>query len=452
MLNKRTSKFGQYNSESNLQNSDKHYRELNELLYSVRSARVNLREYLGTHHIISTDFWDRHESSESGISSSSDETSNELGITDRLFARRRGQLPQWLDTKSPLVAFGSDRASELVAVRMHHDWETFVPLNPSASQKGHDAFDADAWRKERLPTFSSSAAEAVVGVNMPGLSEAFFLASDDMFITDTITTADFYTPLFGPVLHLELNRIFHGIAKPHLGDEQTGHEFSVQLLAKRFGTRSASYPAHMVKSQLQPLILESRIMFRDAFEAATARRFRGDGRMANSHMLGYGMLIERHREALLWSFFVAKLDRDGDGYLDSHEYDSMLRQIGASGEISGKVEIDAARHPRSSIDQSHVHSVLDRVRFPRPEQSRYRFSSFDGYPYTFFYSENEATKILMSGVGRKKTPLFDTGHCTIDLNVCLPHEGKETNGSQPAPSHSVEDILKRFSFEVPQVS
>lgn len=114
---KRLSRAGQYNAANNLQNSDNHYRELNELLYNVRSSRASLNRYLGTHHVISTDFWDTPESSQKAV---------EEGLEDRLFEGRRGQIPQWLDTQSAHVGFGAQNLNDTVALRIHHGAYTLV--------------------------------------------------------------------------------------------------------------------------------------------------------------------------------------------------------------------------------------------------------------------------------------------------------------------------------------
>lgn len=77
--------------------------------------------------------------------------------------------------------------------------------------------------------------------------------------------------------------MYHGNDRPNLGDESTGIEYTVGLLSRRFGTKHQSYPAHMFKSQLLPLVLESKAMFKREYEEASRRRFRGDGLVINSH-------------------------------------------------------------------------------------------------------------------------------------------------------------------------
>jgi hypothetical protein len=160
--------------DKELQNTDQRYREQNELLYSLRSSRMNL-EGLGTMHVVATDYWN-------------DGSKQMNGIQDRFFDGRRGQVPSWLDMSSKDVAYGNDTRIETPALRLHHDWETFVPLVDAQE-------DIEKWKERRLPSFNSMAAEAVLGVNLPGLAEYSILASDDMFLGRPMSTADFVTPL-----------------------------------------------------------------------------------------------------------------------------------------------------------------------------------------------------------------------------------------------------------------
>lgn len=102
-----------------LQNDDNRFREQNELLYSLRSAKESLQNHLRTMHVISTDYWDN------GLK-------RDDGVQDRIFQGRRGQLPYWLDTNSDLVPFGNQSSKQIPEIRLHHDWETFVPMVKTA--------------------------------------------------------------------------------------------------------------------------------------------------------------------------------------------------------------------------------------------------------------------------------------------------------------------------------
>lgn len=125
--------------------------------------------------------------------------------------KRRGQLPQWLNIFTPGVAIGDAARTEAWAgpgdrplLRVHHDWSAFVhfqSIDPETQAVPPSIFPPEErvglsarelaleeeeailqWKLERLPTFNSMAAEASLGLGLPGLSEAFFYSNDDMFI------------------------------------------------------------------------------------------------------------------------------------------------------------------------------------------------------------------------------------------------------------------------------
>lgn len=414
---------------SRIQNSDNRFRDLNELQFSVRSARQSLKHHLGTHHIVSTDFWRGEEPSK--------------GVQDDHFGHHRGQIPQWLNINSPLVALADSNSSELPAIRLHHDSQVFVPFNKD--------IDASQWRRQRLPTFNSMAAEAIMGINMPGLSQTYFLASDDMFTTTAMTTADFYTPLFGPSMQIQTDIYVRGIPRPGSGGEMASIEYSVMHLTERFGTPGFSYVTHVHKSMVQPLMMESRMMWREEFEKTTARRFRGDNLMLNSHIISYGMIIERHREALLWSFLVARIDKDGDGILNDEEFAQALKEMDAES-IDHIVPVRLPQ--RITLHKDYQNSNLNQAKFPSPKATRPLFSSFDGYAYA--EPDNSFRQQTLKGLFQlplsllppsssddkaQQEKIFRTDFCQIELTVCWPRDDRAQL------LKSTNEIFKRFAFE-----
>lgn len=96
-------------------------------------------------------------------------------------------------------------------------------------------------------------------------------------------------------------------------------------------------------------------------------RFRGLGQDVVAVYLASHMVVERHREALLWSFLVARGDADGDGWLDLEEMDKLLDVI-----TEGRVDQHVVKVPtpkRTTLVGSHAIDILDRVGFPPPWQS-----------------------------------------------------------------------------------
>ncbi|PWN35754.1 uncharacterized protein FA14DRAFT_179119 [Meira miltonrushii] len=416
---------------SRIQNSENRFRDLNELQFSVRSARQSLRHHLGTHHIVSTDFWRGEEPS--------------AGVQDDHFGHHRGQIPQWLNVDSPLVALADSNSTTLPAIRLHHDSQIFVPFNKD--------IDAEQWRDQRLPTFNSMAVEAVLGINMKGLSQTYFLASDDMFTTHAMTTADFYTPLYGPSMQIQTDMYVRGIASAGAVNEIASMQYSVMRLTERFGTPGFSYSAHIHKSIVQPLMLESRMIWREHFEKASARRFRGDNLMMNSHTITYAMIIERHREALLWSFLVARIDKDGDGMLNDQELARALEEMGANN-ITSNIPVRLPK--RITTHKSYQNGNLNKAKFPSPKASRPLFSSFDGYAYA--EPDNLFRQRTLKGLFQmplsllppsisesddkaQQEKIFSVDFCQIELSVCWPRDDRAEL------IKSTNAIFKRFAFD-----
>lgn len=84
-------------------------------------------------------------------------------------------------------------------------------------------------------------------------------------------------------------------------------------------------------------------------------------------------VIERHREALLWSAIVAQADQNGDGYFDQQEFQNFLEKLGGS---SAKNLWFKVSQPRRSLSTS---KLLDQAGIPQPLSTTFDFTSLNGY-------------------------------------------------------------------------
>lgn len=82
-------------------------------------------------------------------------------------------------------------------------------------------------------------------------------------------------------------------------------------------------------------------------------------------------VIERHREALLWSVVVAKADANADGLLDQTEYEALLKSLGYR--RGSKIKVP---QPRRTIDTG---SLLKQAGLQQPLETGLDFTSMDGY-------------------------------------------------------------------------
>jgi 3-O-alpha-D-mannopyranosyl-alpha-D-mannopyranose xylosylphosphotransferase len=136
-----------------------------------------------------------------------------------------------------------------------------------------------------------------------------------MFIMTSVSNADFHHPLLGPALRLDPSRSFlvNSDIPPSLQSppgEWGGLQHANVLLSGRFASRLRMYIHHLPKALRKSLVDEASILFSHKLADASTRGFRESKRgRADVEMtwLVSHFGIERWREALLWSFIVARV-------------------------------------------------------------------------------------------------------------------------------------------------
>lgn len=477
------------------------FREMGELKYVIRSGRQHLQDLRAT-HIVSPSFYPPSPFDYPTIGAS-ESAARSLAPVAWSAPRRKhsviptedgrrqwGQIPAWLNVTQPGVMTGLDgifAPSENDTLRVHHDWTIFTPnwlFNDTAaaeSGNGYTVATLALWKQEVLPTFNSIAVESMLGhENMPGLAETFVYNNDDMFFTSQLTGSDFSSPLFGPVLRLNPNLLVRGhrqLDGPPNG-EWPSLKHSAWLLDQRFGSRPRAYTAHEPRSFNTRLLREMRSMWASEWRDSAELRFRysdPERPGASTSFLFAHFLIERHREALLWSYLVLKLDQNGDGEIDTKEMAALLQPLGVftPSSFSEFNPLDpsntaSVKMPYRSLQEHDGHlQLLDALDLPRPLKTEYTFiSSEGGYPFMTLHPfvqdraparpEGAGRESGISQVGHELFPRFhprqgksrttdrrftDGGRmaCQINFSSCLTGF---TGERVPA-----ERLFKRFAFE-----
>jgi 3-O-alpha-D-mannopyranosyl-alpha-D-mannopyranose xylosylphosphotransferase len=128
-----------------------------------------------------------------------------------------------------------------------------------------------------------------------------------------LSASDFSHPLLGDVIRADTQlRV-----KPEIGDdllsdggEWGGLQHASQMISRRFPSLARGYMYHVPKTLSVSLMHEASVMWEDELTEAATRGFRrsarGMGDVEISWLVGF-LRVERWREALLWSWAVARM-------------------------------------------------------------------------------------------------------------------------------------------------
>ena len=192
--------------------------------------------------------------------------------------------------------------------------------------------------------------------------------NDDFFFMRDLHAADFHTPSFGLVFRLLSYRGLQSnpveISTKPANGEWRPLEYTNFLLSKRFGFRRRPYPTHVAKVGALPLMQEMVRMWSDEFATTARHKFRGERGDAYM-MFGFvHFVVERHREALLWTYIVGKLGGDKDEW-GMEQQRRVWAEVGGGGDgtvddsvVGGRI-ITVHVTERKTLDEERVRAALD---------------------------------------------------------------------------------------------
>ncbi|WRT64707.1 uncharacterized protein IL334_001641 [Kwoniella shivajii] len=440
----------------------RHWRDNGELRGAVRSGLKGLGENVGKLHVISAD-WNL--SKQDKINLDLDDSSNA--------GWRVGQIPKWLnwDTQKstqgkikwhfhndifrlPTLSNGekithsaatTDQV-EIVQLDINEDIvDDINPDDPMGINKNDTALPKKAkivpptpvqvnweneeeWKALALPNFNSFAIESRMSW-LTDVSENFIALNDDMFILRSLSKSDFRHPLLGNLIRMDAGLLVDPSMTPmQLTDsgEWGALQHANELLSKRFPSRRRMYLHHLPKTQSKSILHEAVTMWKDELSVASSREFReskrghGDVEMA---WLTTNLRIERWREALLWSWIVAKIGGE-DGVWTRESKDQLVKLLDVNdGHISGHQKIIIQRADRMTL--ADTLELNDQAGWQNPQASSYQFSSLDGH-----------LNLLSDDI---------SGRCTFSLQQCLPY----TFFFENANNFSATDIFTHMAFAEP---
>lgn len=144
--------------------------------------------------------------------------------------------------------------------------------------------------------------------------------------------SDIYSPLFGPTMGFKSNS-YNTVNPPtDLDARRFGEKpfliYTSWLLNRRFGERKRKGQIHFGHSMSRSVTREAIKSFpRPALQSA-CQRFRGEtGFQLYSWYVAFHYTIERHREALLWSYIMIRSDTDNNGNLGWAERQVIMEDL-----------------------------------------------------------------------------------------------------------------------------
>ncbi|AGV14656.1 hypothetical protein, variant [Cryptococcus neoformans var. grubii H99] len=402
----------------------RHWRDNGELRAAVRSGVKALGDEAGRVHIVTADWPVREEDTELQV---------EAGKW------RIGQIAEWLDWDS------QKREGRL---KWHFHSEIFqlpkdggvvdlrrsVPRNERAEnekgvQTGSKWQSEEAWRNESLPSFNSFGIEQRL-TWLEGLSENYISFNDDMFLLRPLSTSDFRHPLAGNLVRFDPGLLVPDVMTPdQLSDpgEWGALQHANQLLSARFSAHKRFYMHHLPKTQSRTILHEASIMWSPQLGLASTRGFReskrGEGDVEMAWLITH-LRVERWREALLWSWIVAKLgEKDVWEDDEKRELKKILGMTSSQGEEIEKAEI--TKGSRSTLGD--LDALTEAVGWEGPKATDYHFSSMDGH------------------LSSSPDDPGSGAQCTFHFSTCLPPHFFDSS-----TSFSASTMFTRLAFERPQ--
>ncbi|KAF2165854.1 hypothetical protein M409DRAFT_66840 [Zasmidium cellare ATCC 36951] len=333
------------------------YADHNELLYSMRSAVASLgSNVMSRMHILASAYW----------------------VQNQSHGDMAGQVPAWLDKDQALMGTGD--------VTLQHDAKYFKPVDNPQSE--WTSVEAQQWWDASIPSFNSLAFESQIH-NIENTScDQLVYYNDDFFTMGRLAVSDLTTPLYGPVIKTitKLTSLYRPAENTlwrtwNPSGEEPGIMRAAWVLGRRFGMRSHYYITHHPRTLWLPLLREAAQTFPSAFSNTALSRFRAQSDAPPSIQtvfLASWYVVERHREALLWSWVVAKWG-GRYGVLDHDTKQRMWQEL-ADGKspTSSYLNIDVpVRVPVENV------RAFENAGIDIPISTEYSFSSKDGYALAY---------------------------------------------------------------------
>lgn len=261
-----------------------------------------------------------------------------------------------------------------------------------------------------------------------------------------MSPADFASPLFGQVFRIQkdlgVGGEAPGTSKQKADGEWPGMTYSAWLLDRRFGIRSRSYLVHQGKMLSTPSLDEVAAIWSEELKESAQSRFRGKITEVNMLFLSTYYTIEKHREALLWSYFIARMDSRRHGHYSAEDRAALGRELGISIQEG---QLIVSRPHRPSYEGEPADTLLKAAHLTPAARTPYQFSSMNGYAFMPLGQPSSTWPDLDAGT---VTPEKPWQVCNISLALCFGTE--DYFKPKYVGDVTSQTLFKRMTFDHPE--
>lgn len=389
----------------------------NLLPYSLRSAQKHMRNGFGSAVILTPNV-------PNGGGGSPENQNNEQLCTheykDASGSTGHGQRPCWFDS--------SDRLYEPPGF-LHH--QEVACNNYFDMVRDHCSAPAIVG-----PAAPASTAQLLAG-SAKALSTTRLVFLPHHIMMRDLHASDFWSALYGPVYRYSGNWQEDGqipVAESNVTETKDGPTIRANaLLNRRFGSGTR----RRLLDLPQPL---SSVIVKELAHT-WPQHISLTGSISSSKSIDIVTLhahymAERYREALLWSFFVARHDRDGDGSYSAEERATLLTELGAP-DVQKPVFPPVAFPIRTSNDRNKINANLERMRLPPMSEIKPLLTSMDGSAFYMPLSPAAAAQAQKAQPDQALAPICGlSGDCIAPL-------------FQNTKNPSVAQVFQRMAQELP---
>ncbi|PWZ01779.1 hypothetical protein BCV70DRAFT_204568 [Testicularia cyperi] len=409
------------------------------LAHSLRSAQQHLKYGFGTINLVTPDYaapegllsgslpGSRKQARALGLGSSSAKVplSSSVVFSDPSGSVRLGQKPVWLTTSHPVYQ----------PISVLHHWHLACARNSSSASKP----DAEACRQRESPNFSGASISAMVA-NTPHLSNPKVVVSPEAIFDADVSASDFWNPLYGPTFRMDPAGVAGAPAPPPDGSKVPGQIRANHLIGQRFGFRDRSKLYELPNTVLSSTVEELHETWPDALAKVHASRVPSTDDIDIAYLQTH-YIMERFREALLWSFFVARHDRDGDGNYSPAEAKALLQELGISPGFKGAKKV---HHPRrADRSMGAINSrLIEAGQAPILARDRLLLSLDGSANYVPLPVEKDGPAAAAGGAGASSARKTATPIMCELAPACI-----QEFAANYDKSPSVNALFKRFTFQ-----